>query len=114
MVPFLKKQYSNLRWGSHPREVLIGPNGTTLRIFWSSKTRPLERFVIFDSAAGVWKVRPDPESGHRLTVAIGEPEEYPDSVVWLVQTVVKYEITNASAFRSILLEGPVQQNEEGE
>lgn len=114
MVPFLTRLHSHMRWGSHPHEIVVDPDGTALRVFWSSKTIPLDRFVIFDSSCGVWKVRPDPESGHRLTVAIGEPEEYPDSVVWLAETVVKYEITNASAFRSIPLEGPIQDSEEGD
>jgi hypothetical protein len=111
MVPFLMRLHSQLRSGSHPHETLVCPDGTSLRVFWSSKIAPLDRFVIFDSAAGAWKVKPDPESGHRLTIAIGEPEQYPDSVVWLAETVVKYEITNASAFRSIPLEGPLQESE---
>ena len=108
MVPFLTKLHSQMRWGSHPPEVLLEPSGDILRVFWSSRNRPLDRFLVFDSSAGLWSVRPDPESGRRLTVAIGEAEEHPDSVVWLAETAVKYEMIDPSAFRSIPLEGPVQ------
>lgn len=114
MVPFLRQLRSHIRWGSHPREVLVVPTGEMLRVFWSSKNRPLDRFLIFDSSSAVWSVRPDPESGHRLTVAIGEAQEDSDSVVWLAETAVKYEMMDPTAFRSIPLEGSVQQNEQGE
>lgn len=104
-VPLNSDRNLTIDWNSSPREALILPGGTPLKIFWSSKIAPLDRFVVFDSRQAVWRVKLDPASGRRLTVAIGEPETPPDAVMFLAETVVKFEITDSSAFRAILLEG---------
>ncbi len=72
------------------------PDGSILELFWSSRARPLDRFVVLDPRAGEWKVKLDPETHERLTVAIGRPVSPPRAVTFLAETVVKYEIVNAS------------------
>lgn len=47
----------------------------------------------------------DPSTNHRLTVVIGEREASPDSVMFLAQTVAKYEIPDPAAILSIAVEG---------
>lgn len=111
-VPFNSDKNLTIDWNSSPREALIVPGGPPLKIFWSSRIAPVDRFVVLDSKRAVWRVKLDPKTGHRLTVAIGEPETPPDAVVFLAETVVKFEITDSSAFRAILLEGEPKPLEE--
>jgi len=66
---------------------------------------PLDRFVVFDSNNAVWRVKLDPFNQSRLTVAIGEPNSPPDAVMFLAETVVKYEIKNREAFYILPVEG---------
>lgn len=105
-------------WNSSPRGALIVPGATPLKIFWSSRIAPLDRFVVLDSRHALWRVKLDPLTGHRLTVAIGEPETPPDAVIFLAETVVKYEIEDRDAFYAIALEGEprdlVESSAEGE
>jgi hypothetical protein len=106
MVEFLDVLSGNMAWGSHPRETLTLPDGTELRIFWSNSVAPISKFVLFDSSASLWRVKPDPETGHRLTIAIGEPEKGPkESVTWLAETVVHFELTKGKASLAIPVEG---------
>ena len=72
------------------------PDGSRLKLFWSSRTIPLDRFVVLDPRAGEWKVKLDPETNGRLTVAIGRPSSPQEAVTFLAETVVKYEIVNTS------------------
>jgi hypothetical protein len=60
---------------------------------------------VLDSRAGTWKVKLDPVTGDRLTVAIGEPESPLDSVVFLAETVMKYEIENPDGFCVVDVQG---------
>jgi hypothetical protein len=105
MVPFLSHFQSKLDWTSHLGETLTVAPDVSLLVLWSNGVAPLDRFVIFNSAAGVWSVKPDRETGHALTAAIGQSALYSDQVEWVAETVVKYEVTNPKAFRAILVEG---------
>jgi hypothetical protein len=104
MVPFYAHFQSNLDWTSQPGETLTLPPDISLRVFWFNAASPLNRFVIFNSRAAVWSVKPDRETGHALTVAIGQSALYSDQVEWVAETVAKYEVTNPKAFRSIMVE----------
>jgi hypothetical protein len=70
------------------------PDKSKLELFWSSRIAPLDRFVILDRRAGEWRVKLDPHTGERLTVAIGRPKSPPQAVTFLVETVVKYDISS--------------------
>lgn len=74
------------------------PRGLRLELFWSSNLRPMNRFVVLDRKAGTWTVKPDPETGERLTVAIGRPESPPKAVRFLAETIVRYEIDDRDGF----------------
>ncbi len=68
------------------------PGGHRLELFWSSKSIPIDRFVVLDPRAGEWKVKLDAETQERLTVAIGRPKSPPRAVTFLAETVVDYKI----------------------
>jgi len=101
MVEFIEAFGEEMRWGSHPRATLITPQGRELRVFWSNKFVTLDRFIVFDSAYSLWKVKPDPDTGHRLSVAIGELPEEPGAVAWLAETVARYELMDRDAFLAV-------------
>ena len=105
-VPFMKDstmkvEWNNSQWGGR----LIVPGGPSLQILWSGGFAPFDRFVILDSSKTRWSVKLDPNTSHRLTVLIGELESPPDSVIFLAETVAKYEILDNSAIRAIPVEG---------
>ena len=104
-VPFMKEPNLPVDWNSSPGELLKLPGGPSLKIYWSSALVPLDRFVIFDSRKTRWTVKLDPATAHRLTVMIGEPDSPPDAVMFLAETVAKYEILDVAAIRSIRVEG---------
>jgi len=84
---------------------LVLGDGTKLRIFWSNRVAPIDRFVILDKESGVWKVKLDPETKARLTVAIGRPPSPPFAVTFLAETVVKYEIVDPARLFVIEVQG---------
>jgi len=92
-------------WNSPVGELLNFPGGPSLKIYWSSARTPLDRLVIFDSRRTRWTVKTDPVTGHRLTVAIGEPDSPSNAVMFLAETVAKYEILDVAAIRTTLVEG---------
>ena len=67
--------------------------------------------MIYDSKKVLWKVKIDPITRHRLTVMIGEPETPPEAVMFLAETVAKFEILDLAGTYSIPIEGdPEKQN----
>lgn len=88
-LPVFEKLTIDLQDG---RTVVL-PDGYKLELFWSSRAAPIDRFVVLDRSAGDWRVKLDPVSGGRLTVAIGRPESPPGAVTFLAETVVRYEVT---------------------
>ena len=106
-VPFAQDSALAIDWNSSPSELLTGPGGPTLEIYWSSGLAPLNRFVIFDSRKVLWRVKLDPFTNHRLTVLIGEPDSPPEAVMFLAETVARYEILDRLAIHSIPVEGDV-------
>jgi len=106
-VPFNTDKGLTINWHASPREALVVAPDISLKMFWSSQSIPLDRFVVLDSRHAVWRVKLDPNTGHRLTVAIGEtaPPSPPNGVVFLAETVVKYEIQNRAAFYPVPVEG---------
>ena len=109
-VPFNMDRNIHLDWGTGRPEALILPNDRRVEVFWSSRAAPLDRFVVLDSSAGTWNVKLDPETGHRLTVAIGETESPRDSVVFLAETVITYEITDPRGFYVVEVQGEVPEH----
>lgn len=91
---------------------LAVPGRPRLRIIWSNRYAPLSQFVVFDSRAAVWRFKPDPTTGNRLTVAIGEPESPHNAVMFLAETVAKYEIQDSAAFRAVRVVGKPLEPEE--
>jgi len=74
------------------------PDKSKLDLFWSSRMAPLDRFVVLDRRAGDWRVKLDPDTGERLTVAIGRPKSPASAVTFLAETVVKYDIFDPHGF----------------
>lgn len=104
-VPFQTDSALQIDWGSDPHETLVMADGTRLPVIWSSNAAPLNRFVIADTSAGIWNVKLDPETHHRLTVAIGRPESPPEAVVFLAETVAKYEVVDPNGFYVVEIVG---------
>lgn len=100
MRGFLRGHDRSMEWDEHGRTYWRAPDGRRLELFWSSGGRPLDRFIVFDHVAGVWHVKTDPGGGGRLTVAIGEQQVPIRGVMWLAETVAKYEVINPAGFRS--------------
>jgi hypothetical protein len=112
MVAFLTQLADRLSWDSDGRERLTLAPGAELRIYWSNGYAPLDRFIAFNSEGGLWSVKPDSETGHALTVALGQSKLYSDEVEWVAETVVKYEITKPEFFRAVPLEGEAKSPEQ--
>ena len=104
-VPFSMDSTLQINWNSSPREVLLLPGRPNLKLFWSSRAAPLRQFVVFDSSAPTWKVKLDPATGQRLTVAIGEPDSPPEAVMFLSETIAKFTVGDSEAYRAIQVEG---------
>jgi hypothetical protein len=100
-VPFVKFYRSQTDWSSRPEKVLIG--GTNLSVFWSHIHSPLDRFLIFSSRAGVWRVVPDHATGRAISIALGQSSLYPDEVECGVEAAVRYDVTDPKGFCVIRL-----------
>lgn len=103
-VGFSTHHGDRIDWGS-PRQLIWG--NRRLQLFHSSKGRPLNRFIVFDHRAGVWNVKLDPRTEERLTVAIGEQLIPVHGVLWLAETVARYEVRDPGGFRSFLPDAPL-------
>ncbi len=108
MVGLSSQLRKNLEWDNQGRELLTY-GVRRLNVYWSGGGRPLDRFIVFDHRAGVWNVKLDPTTHTRLTVAIGEQPGPPRGVVWLAETVAKYEVANLDAFRSFRPDAPTDE-----
>ena len=100
-------------WNASPRKVVILDGGVRLNLYFSSGAAPLDRFVVLDSSRMTWKVKPDLESGERLTVAIGQSriETGQEGVIFLAETVAKFEV-DAEAAVAVGIDGDVLEPEE--
>ncbi len=98
MASFLHDHQHEMRWdqNGHPLWTVAGQ---PVEVFWSSGDNPLDRFILINRMSGEWQVKVDRASGTRLTIAIGT-QPAPRGVVWLAQTVAKFEITDQRGFRS--------------
>ena len=77
--------------------VIVLPDQTRIELIWSSKAAPIDRFVVLDPRAVEWKIKLDPQTGERLTVAIGCELAPPGAVTFLAETVAKYDIVKREA-----------------
>lgn len=113
MVPFAGDASLRIDWNASPREVVILDGGVRLNLFWSSGSALLDRFVVLDSSHMTWKVKPDPESGGRLTVAIGQSriKTGQEGVLFLGETVAKFEVDPEAAV-AVGIDGAVLEPEE--
>lgn len=101
-VDFAKFYEHSMDWRTGQPE-LLDIDGASLKVFWSHGNARLYSFVIFSSKAGVWHLIPDKDTGHAVTVAIGEREESGNYVEYWVETLVYYEVINQRAFARINL-----------
>jgi len=101
-VDFIKYFYSNIDWSSGNGRILNIEN-CNLRTIWSNKFAKLRSFVILDSSAGIWYVKPDVENNNRITIAIGESEQHPEYIEYWVETLAYYKISDINAFIRINL-----------
>lgn len=103
-VDFLQTFKSEIDWTVGRPEQLVLRN-TRLKVFWSHIHAPLDSFIVFSSTAGIWHVIPGEDSGHPLTVALGESEKRSDCVEYWVETLVRYQITSPRSFLVLNLSG---------
>jgi len=112
-VPFHLDSKLKVDWTNREGKLVVTPGGPALSIYWSSRLAPLDRFVILDSSKTRWRVKLDAISSHRLTVAIGKPEAPPGSVMFLAETVAKFEILDSLAIRAVPVEAEAVDEEIG-
>jgi len=94
---FTKHFYPQTEWVTDgPAQLRI--RGCTLNIYWFHKYAPLRSFVIFNSSAGVWHTLKDQNTEKSITVAIAESEKNPKYIVYYVETLAYYRITNKDAY----------------
>lgn len=101
-VDFVKFYETRVDWRTG-RPELLDINGARLKVIWSHRFAGLYSFVIFSSKAGFWNVIPDQNTGHAVTVAIGEREKLSGYVEYWVETLVRYKVINHHAFARINL-----------
>ncbi len=102
MVPFARCFDTELEFVDRRERLRLG-EGINIRVFWSSRQTPLDRFIIFNSRGGRWMLAPDLETGHALSVAIGRSKLFPDEVEWVAESIGKYTIDEPGAFRTVQL-----------
>jgi len=101
-VDFIKYFNSNIDWSSDNGRIL-NVEDCKLRMVWSNKYAKLRSFIILDSRAGIWYVRPDAEEDKEIAIAIGESKTHIDCIEYLVETLAYYKINNTNAFIRINL-----------
>jgi hypothetical protein len=98
-VNFVKFYDSSIDWRNG--QLII--EDCILKVFWSHKYAQLNSFLVFNSRAGIWHVIPDVDTGRTVTIALGESSRFPGRVEYLVETLVRYQILDVSAFSRINL-----------
>lgn len=93
--PFNQFYQGQVDWSVSPEELLI--DATRVRMFWCVGAQS-DCFIFFPSRAGVWKVIPDLSTGDAISIAIGESSRYPNEVEVVLQTVVRYQVTDSNAY----------------
>jgi len=108
-VDFANDSKIQIDWNSgRPEQLML--KDTRLKIFWAHEYAPLDSFIIFNSKAGLWYAMPDQETDRLITIALGESEEHPGSVEYLVETLAKYQIVQPQAFTIINLSGDPKES----
>jgi hypothetical protein len=80
-------QSGGIRWEYRSTKFVM-KDGRELSIFWSNKFAPLDKFVLIDQSATRWVVKPDPDSGDRLTAFFVQNEKDPQNKVdFYIKTV---------------------------
>ena len=102
MVNFIQYYDRQLEWINGAQEIFM-VGGRRLRIHWSNKYVPIKSFIIFNSNAGTWYVRPDPDTERAITIGLGQSNQWENRVEYWVETIVRYEITAKDAFNRINL-----------
>lgn len=101
-VLFVKHYRDNMDWSSRPPVLTMGRS--SLRVFWSHRYAPLDRFIICSSKASTWHVVPDEQTGRPLSVAIGQSKLFPeDEVEYAVETTVWHELNRPDGIRVVSL-----------
>jgi len=88
-----------IRLTSSLRKYFSLRDGRDLRIVWSNKYSPLDRFLLVDPAATRWLVKPDEFTGGRLTAKLVENARDRDKVDFYVRTIVNAELANVDGVR---------------
>jgi hypothetical protein len=71
--------------------------GYNLKVYWSSRSMPLDRFVLVSSDRCLWHVCPDPATGHALTLVIARSKLHRQQLEWIAESTVKFELPKGAA-----------------
>lgn len=74
------------------RPYFVFEDGRELRVYWSNRYVPLDHFVLVDPSATHWIVKPDSDTGGRLTATFVENDKDPNKIDFLVKTVVAADL----------------------
>jgi hypothetical protein len=79
-------------------------DGRELRIIWSNKYAPLDRFIMADPSASRWLFKPDPQTHDRLTVMFVENARDAKKVDFYVRTLIHVGLVNPEGVKQFRFE----------
>lgn len=82
------------------RPYFVLEDGRELRVYWSNRYVPLDHFVLVDPSSTHWIVKPDSDTGGRLTSTFVENDEDPNKIDFLVKTVVAANLIDRERVKS--------------
>jgi len=91
MSTFIEFYYDKINWQFGDREQLVLEGRPPITIFWSNVKVPMKEFIILDTKALRWSVRPDEEDG-ALATAVGVSPLYRDKIAFFAYTLYKVEM----------------------
>lgn len=80
-------------------------DGRELRIFWSNMYAPLNEFILIDPAATRWTVKPDEETGDRLSAFFVKNANDPVTKVdFYIRTIANAVVLDANRVKAFAFE----------
>jgi hypothetical protein len=86
------------------RPYFVFEDGRELRVYWSNRYVPLDHFVLVDPSATRWLVKPDSDTGGRLTAEFVENEKDSSKIDFLVKTVVVADLIHRDRVKAFAFE----------
>ena len=86
------------------RPYFVFEDGRELRVYWSNRYVPLDHFVLVDPSATHWIVKPDSDTGSRLTAVFVENDKDSNKIDFLVKTEVVADLIDRERVKTFVFE----------